>query len=454
VLLGAGSVAIALPLLPPLVGRASAASKIQRFVTFYFGNGMPATYTAPGWTSPVLAPLAPYTSKLALLRGINNLSAPGGTGHPHARGSSAFAIGYANPSVDSAGGKSLDFACYEAWQPPTPLSSLSTEMWWWSQDMVRNTHSWQGVSRPNPGLTRPLALFTQIFGNAMPAPAQGSAAQALAMKQQRYQMSVLDSVLAGYKTVTGPASPYGPAVRATLVNHFDAVRDLEKRAVYLAMQANGGATGACASVKAPPDISPQTTCSVGCDTMGSTGTHMAGGGVNKSSNWDMVWPLLVDLFVMALRCDVARVGSITSTASGDRYQMAGQSMNVHDLAHAWRAPPAPENGYNLSVTYMMSNLAYFLKSMDDPSFVMPEGGTLLDNTPVLIGTEISDPSTHSFVNMSFMLAGGGGLFKFGTFDYGTKNSEVDLYSTISRALGIGNTYGDQRYFTSYLTGIV
>ena len=82
----------------------------------------------------------------------------------------------------------------------------------------------------------------------------------------------------------------------------------------------------------------------------------------------------------------------------------------------------------------MGNLAYFLKGMDDPAFTLPEGGTLLDNTAVLIGTEVGDPAPHSFSALTFMLAGGGGVFKPGAYDFGDKHSEVDLYSTVARAL--------------------
>jgi hypothetical protein len=450
VLRGAGSIAIGLPLLPELMGRrALAAAKTpRRLVTFYFGNGMPPQYSAPGFSSPVLAPLAPHAPKIALLRGIANRSAPGGAGHPHARGSSAFAIGFANPSIETAGGTSLDFTAYEAWKPPTPLSSLAASMWWWSEDIVRNTHSWQGKGRPNPGVTRPLALFTRIFGGAVPAGPKGSPEEAQQLKQRRYGRSVLDSVLEGYRAVTGPASPYGPSVRATLSNHFESVRSLERRAIAL----DRGGPASCPVPAAPPDLSPQQTCSAGCDTKGSTGTHDAGGGVNRSSNWDQVWPLLCDLFVTALRCDAARVGNLTCTASGDRYTFAGQGKNVHDLAHAWRA--GAENGFDKSVTYLMGNLAYFLEAMDDPAFTLPEGGTLLDNTPILVGTEVGDPAPHSFSGLTFMLAGGGGLFKPGTYDFADKSSEVDLYSTLSRALGLGDKFGDSRYFSDYLAGVV
>jgi hypothetical protein len=156
--------------------------------------------------------------------------------------------------------------------------------------------------------------------------------------------------------------------------------------------------------------------------------------------------------VMSLRCDVARVGNLTCTAAGDRYNFADQGTNVHDLAHGWR--PGGENGFDKSVTWLMGRLAYFLKAMDDPAFTLPEGGTLLDNCPVMIGTEVGDPAPHSFSNLTFMLAGGGGLFKPGVHEFGDKRSEVDLYSTVSRALGIGDKFGDPRYFSDYLTGVV
>jgi Protein of unknown function (DUF1552) len=262
---------------------------------------------------------------------------------------------------------------------------------------------------------------------------------------------VLDAVVDGYKSITGERSGYSAAVRAGLANHFEAVRSLERRA--LALEAGPGAGGAmCASMKAPPDLAPQQTCSRGCDTKGSTGSHEAGGGANKSSNWDQIWPLMVDMFVMALRCDIARVGNLTCTAAGDRYNFGTQSANVHDLAHSWR--PGGENGFAESVTWIMGRLAYFLKAMDDPAFTLPEGGTLLDNTPVLIGTEVGDPAPHSFANLTFMLAGGGSLFKPGAYDFGNKSSEVDLYSTVARALGLGDKFGDQRFFTGYLAGVV
>ena len=80
--------------------------------------------------------------------------------------------------------------------------------------------------------------------------------------------------------MTSEASGLGPAVRRTLGDHLEAVRSLERRAI--AADRAGTGAGMCATPKPPPDLSPSQTCSKGCDTKGSTGTHDAGGGVSKT----------------------------------------------------------------------------------------------------------------------------------------------------------------------------
>lgn len=450
ILRGAGSVAIALPFYGGRVDSARAAAP-KRLVTFFFGNGMPPSYSAGAFSSPVLAPLASLGPKIALLRGISNQSAKGGRGHPHARGGASFAIGYSNPSVETAGGVSLDVAAHEAFKPGTPISSLAASLWWWSEDIVRNTHSWQGRNRPNPGLTKPLALFHRVFGGQemMPAPGIPAPDAEAILKQRRYKRSVLDTVLEGYKTLKSDRSGLPAGVRATLANHLESVRSLERRAIAAEEAAAGNGPArpmACDAVAAPPDLSPQQTCSRGCDTKGSTGGHDAGGGTNRTSNWDQVWPVLADLFVLALRCDVARFGNLTCTAAGDRYNYPGQGSNVHDLAHAWR--PGRENGFDKSATWVMGGLAYFLEKMNETDSAGP-GRTLLDETAVLAGTEVGDPAPHSFANLTFFVAGGG-VFRPGVYDFGNRHTDVDLYSTFARSVGLGERFGDPQHFTGYL----
>jgi hypothetical protein len=180
--------------------------------------------------------------------------------------------------------------------------------------------------------------------------------------------------------VTSEASGHGVATRVLLSDHLDAVRTLERQAIAFERSAEQrrAAGGACAAPAPPPDLSPQETCSRGCDTKGDTAGHDAGGGRSTASNWDQAWPLLADLVVMALRCDMARFGALTCTAAGDRYAMPGQDANVHDLAHGWR--PGAENGFGKSVTWCMGSLRRLLAALDDPAFRMADGRTLLDHT--------------------------------------------------------------------------
>jgi hypothetical protein len=99
----------------------------------------------------------------------------------------------------------------------------------------------------------------------------------------------------------------------------------------------------------------------------------------------------------------------------------------------------------------MDKVAYFLAQLDDPAWLDPNGGTVLDNTLVLIGTELGTATDkqHYVDYMTFWLAGGDGRIQSGIFDYDGR-SDVDLYSTISRAMSMGDQFGDMGDFNGHL----
>ena len=235
-----------------------AAGKPTRFVTFFFGNGMPPAYSRPVSQSPVLAPLAPHAAKIALVRGIANRSASGGSGHPHARGSSTFAIGYANPSVRDRRGRSR-------WtSPPTRPGSHRRRCRRWPPRCGggRRTSSatptpGRAPGKPNPGITRPLALFHRMFGGSRDdrprrQPRGGQGAQAAPLSSQRARFG------AGRLQDASPARRRGLSapVRSTLSNHFESVRSLERRAI--AIEQRMGTPGAGGAMCRP--WSPRPTC--------------------------------------------------------------------------------------------------------------------------------------------------------------------------------------------------
>ena len=69
---GAGGAAIGLPFLLSREGstRAQAAAPPERLITVFFAQGIPAVVRNNGLTG-ALAPLAPFQSKLTMVRGLN-----------------------------------------------------------------------------------------------------------------------------------------------------------------------------------------------------------------------------------------------------------------------------------------------------------------------------------------------------------------------------------------------
>ncbi len=94
-------------------------------------------------------------------------------------------------------------------------------------------------------------------------------------------------------------------------------------------------------------------------------------------------------------------------------------------------------------------IAQFLKKLNDSAFPDTDGKTLLDNTTVLIGTELSDPPSHSRQDMTFFLAGAKQRFKKGTQELGER-SDIDLYNTVLRSMGVNVPFGKQSAYKGQL----
>jgi hypothetical protein len=102
----------------------------------------------------------------------------------------------------------------------------------------------------------------------------------------------------------------------------------------------------------------------------------------------------------------------------------------------------------------MSRIAAVLARLDDPSYRDVDGATLLDNTTVVIGTELGDDvANHGLTDMPFWIAGGRGRFRAGDFGISGR-SDVDFYNTILRGLGVSTSIGDPAYFQGLLTQLL
>jgi hypothetical protein len=442
---GAGTIAIGLPLMASTARFAAAApgATPPRYISLFFGNGMPKKFVENGYSGSVIAPLAPFQSKLAMVRGLQ-LNEDGGA-QLHYKGTARFGKGMHPPSGSSPGGESLDNKAHRTFAPGSRLLNVNmhTEVTG-GNPATRWYHSWRGVNQPNDELLRPLDVFDAIFGSFLPPDPGGLSDEE--RREIRYRNSVLDSVVDQYRELSSERSPYSVGVRALISDHLDLVRSLERRSVDMEMTTP---PVSCDTPAAPPDLTPSQDCTAQL-CPGDDNFYYGSGG----ANWNEVWELNSDLYAMALRCGVTRFGTMGCSGGGDRYpipelQAQGITESPHVLAHGWKRDD--ENGFDACVQWLMDKVAYFLAQLDDSAWPDPDGGTVLDNTLVLVGTELGTATDgqHEVDHMTYWLAGGGGRIQNGIFDYAGR-SDVDLYSTISRAMSMGDQFGDTGDFSGHL----
>lgn len=153
-----------------------------------------------------------------------------------------------------------------------------------------------------------------------------------------------------------------------------------------------------------------------------------------------------DLMVLAMRCGFTRVGTIQcSFHTGDLIMSRFEGTEMYDPSTDMRSHQASHYGSSLENgaaelsaflaqrRWFVSQFAYLLEQLD----AVPEGdGTMLDNSVVVLCSEVSDGSSHNHDNMPFIVAGGGG----GAIEGGRLLSFEDephgnLWVSVANALG-------------------
>lgn len=372
---GAG-VAVALPTLEAMlsdrgllhaVAHAQAQQAPQRLVIFFFPNGLaslddwiPSTTGSGFAVKPAMAPLEPFRDSLNVLSGID--LKVGGAGGGHEWGTSGFATCVDN-SPTGAGGPSMDQVAAQQLGDATRFRSLvvSDNCVPQPYDVNLSYISYSGASNPVPPIRDPKELFDKLFEGYTPMPAGSQPSDLVARRR-----SVLDFVKSDLGRLNGVL---GSGDRQRLDAHLTGVRELERQ-----LDRSASAQAAACALPASPTLD---------------GSKYSEEGEN----------LLIDLTALALKCDLTRYASFMVSYGG---ASNGPAPNQHALTH--------DQNREATVPIVAGQVAFFarlLSKLSDDT-ALEGSGTVLDNSLLYLGSELSGGSQHSNDNLPVVLAGKAG----------------------------------------------
>jgi hypothetical protein len=432
-LLTGAAAAVGLPWLEAFAPRRAHAQATppRRFVVMFTPNGLLPAWTPTGSErdfelSPILSPLAEHQDDLVVVRGLYQQGG-GGDGHQNGMGgmltgqslnSGPFG-GQQAPPAGWAAGPSVDQRIADVIGGETKLRSLELGV------QVGAADNWgrmcyRASNQPLPPEDDPAAVYARVFAELHTDPA------VLEQRRMRHR-SILDAVGAEYGRV---AAQLGSADRQRLDAHLSAVRDIEGRLTRVA--------AASGSACADPVVSA----------------------VAKDDNdaFPDVGALQIELLAMALACDLTRVASLqwSRSVSQTRFTWLGIQESHHDLSHLGDT----DAGAVAKLTQINQWYATQLATLITRLKAIPEGdGTVLDNTIILVCSELAKGNTHSRENAGYLLAGrGGGVLETGRFlsyDPEQRISHNGLLISLLHALDVPDAqFGKTEWSNGPLPGLI
>jgi len=430
---GAGSIAVAVPFLSSLHGRAGAepTPRPKRFVAWFSACGTINPVWTPSGTETaftfgdILRPLDPYKSDVLVLDGVDMVSTGYGPGSAHQKGMGHLLTGTelqdgsftggGGASAGFAGGVSIDQVIAKRIGADSKIASLQLAVQAFNNDVwSRMSYTAPGVSLPPTN--DPRLAFDRIFGGMASDPAA-----AAALRAQR--KSVLDGVSAHFASINSRLSGED---RKRLDAHLTAVRDVEKRLDAVA--------GSACTVPAKPGVVD----------------------LKAQASFPVVGKLHMELLALALACDITRVATFqwSRATSPTVYSFLGSDMKEshHELSHAGDTDSVARAKLVRINKWHAEQFAAFLgmlKRVEEAP-----GETLLDNTVVFWGNELAVGNTHSRKDMPFIVAGrAGGSIKTGRYvKYASGTPHNNLLVGLANVVGLTDlkTFGNPKYCSGAL----
>lgn len=450
--LGVGA---ALPFVPRLEAHAAAsASKTPRRLLFFFNsNGTIRESWLPKMTggalelSPILKPLEPFQSKLLVVDGLAHkviLEKSNRSGH--SAGMNTALTGRTNKITDPsqplhslATGISVDQFVADKIGAGTKVRSLELGVQVEPYNVDYATLAYRGPLQPLSTENSPYLAFDRMFRGL---PGKGGVAReadvAASREADADRQRVIESVSLELDALRGRL---GQADRVKMEAHLAALRAIGHGL------STGVGSAASATCRAPEQ-----------------GARLD---LWKNENVPALARLQIDLLVMALACDLTRVGTIMfgRAGAGHRFTWLGpefavdpqigpvcQAKGFHAVAHR-EADPTERAKLVRIHTWYGEQFAYLLGRLA----AVPEGGgTLLDHTLVVWVNELGTGADHSHEKTPWVLAGGAGVgLKTGQLVEFPGEPHNRILMTICHAMGVEvDAFGDPDYCKAgALTGV-
>jgi hypothetical protein len=379
---GAGT-AIALPLLDAMIPArtalaqtAAAAKPKMAFVYFPHGAVMdqwtPSTAGSDWEITPILEPLAAFKDKLTIVSGLENRHA---NGPVHAITPGTWLSGVApRVSHDPYGGITADqiAALHIGQDTPLPSIEVSTEETKSIGAGVcdRNygcsygaTISFRTPSTPLPMEFNPRKLFQRLFG-------QGDTPDEREALAKQYA-SILDLVATEAADL---GRSLGARDQVMLSDYLESVREIERRVQKMEEQ----------------DLSH---------------LDLPDAPVGIPVSFDEHLNLMFDMVALSFQADLTRIASFMMAAevSNMTYNHLGVSDAFHPLSHHQNNPSKIERLVRIQ-RYHTDVFAKFVAKLA----ALPDGeGSMLDNSILLYGSNMSNSNAHDHFPLPSAIVGGG-----------------------------------------------
>ncbi len=399
---GAGSVALALPMLEamgPTLGQRVLATEPTdvsptRFVALCATLGFHGPHLFPSEPGTDYT-LTPYLEKLGDNR--DQFTVFSGLSHPQQQGNNGHAsemtwltsaqrpglAGFRNTiSLDQL------IAQHVGLQTRFPYLAVSTR---------GRSMSWTAGGVEIPGIASPAALFKNMF---LSGDEKQVAAEIANLKRGR---SILDTVGARAKVLQ---TQLGTPDQQKLDEYLTAVRELESRLQQSAQWVRKPKPSVDAQL--PKDVADKNDA------------------IAKQR-------LLYDMIVLAIQTDSTR--TITYQLSGMNAVpiVPGVSSDWHGLSHHGKDPAKIDELKRIET----AEFTVFNEFLNQLKSVTENGRPLLDHTAIMFGSNLGNASSHDWHNLPLIVAGGG--FKHGSYvAHDEKNNTplANLFVTMAQRMGV------------------